>query len=107
VGRDHAARRIGSSVHGVVDVDAPDFLAPGDMPQRIREYAVRTGQPAPQDVGDVTRVVLESLALKYRWTLERLDRLTDRRIPTLHIVGGGTQNRLLSQLRRIRRDEPS
>jgi rhamnulokinase len=81
----------------MIDVDAPDFLAPGDMPQRIREYAARTGQPAPQDVGDVTRVVLESLALKYRWTLERLDRLTDRRIPTLHIVGGGTQNRLLSQ----------
>jgi rhamnulokinase len=81
----------------LIDVDAPDFLAPGDMPGRIREYAARTGQPAPQDVGEVARVVLESLALKYRWTLERLDRLADRRIATLHIVGGGTQNRLLSQ----------
>ncbi len=79
------------------DVDAPDFLAPGDMPQRIREYAARTGQPAPDGVGDVARVVLESLALKYRWTLERMDRMMGRRIPTLHIVGGGTQNRLLSQ----------
>jgi rhamnulokinase len=81
----------------LIDVDAPDFLAPGDMPQRIREYAARTGQPAPLNVGEVSRVVLESLALKYRWTLERLDRLTGGRIPTLHIVGGGTQNRLLSQ----------
>jgi rhamnulokinase len=67
------------------------------MPQRIQEYAARTGQPAPLNVGEVSRVVLESLALKYRWTLERLDRLTGGRIPTLHIVGGGTQNRLLSQ----------
>jgi rhamnulokinase len=81
----------------LIDVDAPDFLTPGDMPQRIRDYAARTGQPAPQDVGEVARAVLESLALKYRWTLERLDRLTGRRISTLHIVGGGTQNRLLSQ----------
>jgi rhamnulokinase len=81
----------------VLDVDAPDFLAPGDMPVRIREYAGRTGQPAPQDVGTTARVVLESLAMKYRLTLERLDNLVGRRIGVLHIVGGGTQNRLLSQ----------
>jgi rhamnulokinase len=79
------------------DVDASDFLAPGDMPKRIREYARRTSQPAPQDVGTTARVVLESLAMKYRLTLERLDTLMGRRIGVLHIVGGGTQNRLLSQ----------
>ena len=46
----------------------------------------------------MARVVFESLALKYRRTLEMLDELTGHRIAVLHIVGGGTQNRLLSQL---------
>jgi rhamnulokinase len=81
----------------LIDVDAHEFIAPGDMPARIRAYCAATGQPVPQDRGTVARVVLESLALKYRRTLEMLDELTGRSISVLHIVGGGTQNRLLSQ----------
>ena len=49
-----------------IDVDAHDFLAPGDMPARIREYCRRTGQTVPEGVGPIARVVYESLALKYR-----------------------------------------
>jgi rhamnulokinase len=81
----------------VLDVDARDFLPPGDMPARIQAYCRRTGQAAPEDKGTVARVVLESLALKYRLVLDMLDDLVGRRIGVLHIVGGGTQNRLLSQ----------
>jgi rhamnulokinase len=81
-----------------IDVDAADFLQPGDMPARIRAYCARTGQPVPADRGTVARIVLESLALKYRRTLEMLDELVGHRLAVLHIMGGGTQNRLLSQL---------
>jgi rhamnulokinase len=81
-----------------IDVDAVDFLQPGDMPARIRAYCARTGQPVPADRGTVARVVFESLALKYRRTLEMLDALVEHRLAILHIIGGGTQNRLLSQL---------
>ena len=81
----------------VLDVDARDFLPPGDMPARIQAYCRRTGQAAPEDKGTIARVVLESLALKYRLVLDMLDDLVGRRIGVLHIVGGGTQNRLLSQ----------
>ena len=81
-----------------IDVDAADFLSPGDMPARIRAYCARTGQPVPADRGTVARIVFESLALKYRRTLEMLDELVGRHIAVLHIMGGGTQNRLLSQL---------
>jgi rhamnulokinase len=80
-----------------IDVDAPDFVLPGDMPARIQSYCARTGQPVPADKGTVARIVFESLALKYRRTLETLDELVGHRVKTLHIVGGGTQNRLLSQ----------
>jgi len=81
----------------VLDVDAKDFLAPGDMPARIREYCARTGQPVPADRGTVARVVFESLALRYRHVQEMMDDLVGRRIGTLHIVGGGSQNRMVNQ----------
>jgi len=80
-----------------IDVDAREFATPGNMPARICAYCEATRQPVPQDRGTVARVVFESLALKYRRTLEMLDQLAFRRHAVLHIVGGGTQNRLLSQ----------
>jgi len=81
----------------VVDPDHGDFLRPGDMPARIRDYCRATGQPAPEDKGTVLRCALEGIALKYRWVLERLEEMLGYRLDPLHIVGGGTQNRLLSQ----------
>ena len=82
----------------LVDPDDVSFLKPGDMPSRIAEFCKRTDQPAPADKGSVVRCALDSLALKYRWVLERLEMLTGRRLEPIHIVGGGTQNRLLCQL---------
>lgn len=78
-----------------VDPDHPDFLAPGDMPARLRARCQATGQPEPQGPGAVVRCALESLALKYRLVLEQLDELLGRRVETVHVVGGGARNRLL------------
>ncbi|MGD2143836.1 MAG: rhamnulokinase family protein [Anaerolineae bacterium] len=80
-----------------VDPDCGEFLKPGDMPARIRAFCSETGQPVPQDKGAVVRCALESLALKYRWVLERLEEILDRPLEPIHIVGGGTQNELLNQ----------
>lgn len=82
----------------LVDPDDQSFLKPGDMPSRIREFCSRTNQPVPDDVGSVVRTALDSLALKYRWVLERLEMLTGNRLDRIHMVGGGTQNTLLCQL---------
>ncbi len=81
-----------------IDVDAHDFLAPGNMPARVQEYCRRTGQAVPEGIGEIARVVYESLALKYRRVLGMMETLVGRRIGVLHIVGGGAQNRLLNQL---------
>ena len=80
-----------------IDVDAHDFLAPGDMPARVREFCRRTGQAVPAGAGAIARVVYESLALKYRRVLEMMETLMGRRVGVVHIVGGGAQNRLLNQ----------
>ena len=79
------------------DPDAPDFAPPGDMPGRIADYCRRTGQPVPETVGQTARAVYESLALKYRWTVEKLEKARGRAIRTLHIVGGGANNAMLNE----------
>ncbi len=84
-------------LRAVVDPDYDEFLKPGDMPSRIRAYCRATEQPVPEGVGATVRCVLEGLALKYRWVLERLEEMLDTRLDPLHIVGGGTQNELLCQ----------
>ncbi len=82
----------------LIDPDAPEFLAPGDMPARIRDFCARTAQPIPETVGAVARCIFESLALKYRIVLDQLKTLTGRQVDVLHVVGGGSQNALLCQM---------
>jgi rhamnulokinase len=81
----------------LVDPDAAEFQAPADMPGVLAAFCRRTGQTAPTQPGAFTRMILESLALKYRLTKELLAQLTARPVSTIHIVGGGSQNDLLNQ----------
>ena len=82
----------------LIEPDDSAFLAPSDMPAALRRSCANTGQPEPADTGATVRCCLESLALKYRWVLERLEEFRGGRIETIHIVGGGTQNTLLCRL---------
>jgi rhamnulokinase len=79
----------------IIDPDA--FGEPGDMPGRIAQYCRNSGQQPPRSHAEYVRVVLESLALRYREVLEDLQGLGDRNIETIHIVGGGARNALLNQ----------
>jgi len=81
----------------VIDPDAVEFLHPGDMPSRIQEFCADTNQRAPQTKGEIVRVALESIALKYRLILERLEELSGKHLTPLHVIGGGTKNKLLNQ----------
>jgi rhamnulokinase len=67
------------------------------MPAAIRAYCQRTDQHVPASIGAVVRCCLESLALKYRWVVEALEGLTGRRVATIRVVGGGSQNATLCQ----------
>ena len=81
----------------IIDPDHPSFLAPADMPATIQSYCLDTGQRVPQTNGEIVRVALEGLALKYRWVLEKLELIQGKKFAVLHIVGGGSQNKLLCQ----------
>lgn len=80
-----------------IDPDDQLFATAGNMPKRICEYCEKTGQYVPQSVGEIVRCIFESLALRYRWTAEKLEELTGRSYPVINIVGGGTKEEMLSQ----------
>src|SRR5262249_31892266 len=82
----------------IVAPDAAAFTLPPSMPAALADFCRHTGQPVPAEPGAVVRCALDSLALRYRWVLERLEELTGRRLGVIHIVGGGCQNVLLCQL---------
>ncbi len=81
-----------------IDPDDPDFVAPGNVPERIRNYCRRTGQPVPETVGEIMRCIYESLACKYRQTFERLESATGKYYPEIHVIGGGTKDTLLCRM---------
>ena len=82
----------------IINPDHGEFFAGGNMVPKIQEYARQTNQPVPETVGQVARAIYESLALKYRWALERLQVIKGEHIGQLNIVGGGCQNKFLDQL---------
>jgi rhamnulokinase len=103
-GRDHSYDELmrlaaeAPAFGSIVDPDDSSFILPASMPQALADYCRRTGQPAPEGVGPTVRCALESLVLRYRWVLEKLEELTGRTLSVIHIVGGGCQNELLCQL---------
>ncbi len=81
-----------------IDPDHPSFVAPGDLPTRVREFCQRTGQYVPETVGEIVRCIYESLAMKYRYTAETIAKLTGISPRVIHVVGGGTKDVFLSQM---------
>jgi rhamnulokinase len=81
-----------------IDPMDASFVGPDDMPSNVASYCRKSNQRVPLTFGEIIRCVLESLALCYRRTFDQLERLTGRRLSTLHIVGGGSKNQLLNQL---------
>jgi rhamnulokinase len=81
----------------LIDPDFEGFLHPCDMPSQVQKYCADTNQVVPQTKGQILRIILEGIALKYRFTLERLEELAGKHLEPIHIIGGGTKNRLLNQ----------
>ncbi len=85
------------SLVSLFDPDLDEFLSPPNMIDAIQAYCRRTNQIVPQTAGAITRSVFESLVLRYRWTVERLEEILDKPLLVIHIVGGGSQNETLCQ----------
>ena len=92
------AAKAAEPLRSVINPDAPEFYAGGNMVQKIKDFCAKTNQPVPETVGAVARCAYESLALKYRNALEGLEAMKGQRIDSLNIVGGAINNKFLDQL---------
>lgn len=81
-----------------IDPDDSVFVPAGNIPERIREYCLKTNQEVPATVGEIVRCINESLALKYRVALEEIMDSTGKTYPNMYMVGGGIQSKLLCQM---------
>ena len=81
-----------------IDPDDPRFTPPGNQIQRIREFCQETGQYVPQTDGEIVRCIYESLAMKYKYTFENLQKCTGKTFEAIHMVGGGTKDGFLCQM---------
>ena len=81
----------------LIDVNAHDFFDGKNMAEKIQKYCEQTGQYIPQTKGEIARTVYESLAMGYKEAFDGLEELRGNRIDVLHVVGGGSQNKLLNQ----------
>ncbi|MFA5330321.1 MAG: rhamnulokinase family protein [Prolixibacteraceae bacterium] len=82
----------------LINPDDSMFLNPRDMTQSVRDFCYQTAQGTPQNHAEVIRCIYDSLALKYRYTLEQIKDVTDQPIEVIHIIGGGANNHFLNQL---------
>jgi rhamnulokinase len=82
----------------VVDLEAPEFLPPGDMEVRIAAACEASGQPVPSSPAEVVRCILDSLALAYRRNVRQAAALSGHQVDVVHVVGGGAHNDLLCRL---------
>lgn len=89
------AARAAQPFRSFIDPDAADFVQPGDMPGRVRDFCRRTGQQVPETVGEVIRCIYESLAMKYRHTFAGIQNSTGKKYECIYVVGGGTKDKFL------------
>ena len=80
-----------------INPDDALFVNPADMPEAINEYCLRTNQEIPDGHAAYIRMIFESLAMKYRETLDVFKSLSEHPIEKLHVIGGGSRNTLLNQ----------
>ncbi|SFL69773.1 rhamnulokinase [Gracilibacillus orientalis] len=84
--------------HSFINPDDPRFFNPANMIVEIQQYCQETSQPIPETQGEIIRCILESLAMKYNWVINRLEKLTTKKLKRIHIGGGAIRNKNLCQL---------
>ncbi len=82
----------------VVNVNDPMFLAPDSMVEAIKEYCRQHDQEVPETEGELLYCVYMSLARCYAQTVAEIEEVTGKTYDTIHVVGGGCQDRFLNAL---------
>ena len=87
-----------TALRSFVQPNNPVFLYPGDHPKFIKDFCKMTSQYVPETPGEIVRCILDSLALAYKDFVFKLLKISGRKADVIHVVGGGSKNKLLNQL---------
>jgi len=86
----------------VLDVDDPDLMLQGHMPERINAQLRRRGltelSPEAKDAAEMASFLFHSLAARYAYVLRSVAEITGKRLRRLYMMGGGSQNEFLNRL---------
>ena len=91
-------RRLLVRYEAAFDVSSPELVSSDDVLRTVRMQCTSTGMTPPETPAEVTRCILQSLALTYRRTIDLCEQLTDKPVEEVHMIGGGSLNPLLRQL---------
>ncbi len=83
-----------SSFRELIDPTDPVFLAPDDMIEAVRGYLGKPDLP----LGDVLASVYHSLAASYDKAIKEIEKISNKEIKSIHIVGGGSKDMYLNKL---------
>lgn len=89
---------IGRYFTSVVDVNDASFLAPDSMIKAVQDYCEKTGQEKPETECELLYCIYKSLAKCYAQTVAEIEEVTGKQYDTIHVVGGGCQDRFLNKL---------
>lgn len=81
----------------VFDPDAPDFVMPENMPKAIAEHCRAKGLKVPETHGQIFRAIQESIANKYKYVFDTIEKLSGARVAEINIMGGGSKDAMLNQ----------
>jgi rhamnulokinase len=93
----HDATTVGP-IPAAFDVSSPGLVSSEDVLGTVRIQCTSAGMVPPETPAEVTRCILQSLALTYRRTIDLCEQLTDKQVAEVHMIGGGSLNPLLRQL---------
>jgi rhamnulokinase len=93
----HDAATVGP-LRAAFDVSSPELVSSEDVLRTVRMQCKSADMAPPETPAEVTRCILQSLALTYRRTITLCEQLTDRPVEEVHMIGGGSLNPLLRQL---------
>ena len=81
-----------------VDVDDPMFESAGNLPRRVKEFCEKTGQYVPETRGEIMRCIYQSIAMKYKYTFNKLGEIANKKYTKINMLGGGIKDKLLCRL---------
>lgn len=102
-GKDYSFEELGSLAEAaepfayLFDPDEDLFYEPGNMPVKIQQFCMEHYGSRPESTGEIIRCIYESLAMKFRWTIEQLERISGRSLPVINMMGGGAKASMLCQ----------